>query len=67
VEKSRVISKGKLFWKKEWYSICSRHYIYNRNCNLCQTGSWRNVWVAWFDGWFYKKFKFYVPKSIWIR
>lgn len=31
-------------WKQEWYSICSRHLHRDNTCNLCQVGSWENVW-----------------------
>lgn len=32
--------KGKWFWKSQWYSICSKHYEYDENCNMCKHGSW---------------------------
>jgi hypothetical protein len=56
-----LISKGKLFWKKEWYSICSMHYLYNRNCELCRTGHWRNTWLAFIETFFYK-----VTPKLWM-
>ena len=37
-------TKGKLCWKYEWYSICSQHQEYNKDCEICNHGSWHNVW-----------------------
>jgi len=31
-------------WRYEWYSICSKHYHHKDTCNLCQAGSWVNVY-----------------------
>lgn len=31
-------------WKREWYSICSRHRHRDNTCDLCQVGSWKNIW-----------------------
>ena len=42
---NKLISKGKLFWKQEWS---------DRNCKLCQTGTWINVYRAWFEKLFYR-------------
>ena len=39
-----IMTKGKLWWKKEWYSICSRHQEYDKYCSICQCGTWENVW-----------------------
>lgn len=36
-------TKGKYFWKKGWYSICSMHRDENDDCQMCQTGRWVNV------------------------
>lgn len=36
--------KGSLFWKKRWYSICSMHREYDKDCNMCNAGTWNNVW-----------------------
>jgi len=37
-------SKGHLFWRKEFYSMCSKHQINNPDCSLCKNGRWCNVW-----------------------
>ena len=31
-------------WRKEWYSICSGHYLWNEECSICNVGRWVNVW-----------------------
>ena len=48
--------RGKGLKKQRWYSICSRHMIHDNNCNICNTGSWENVWMLAISGWFYKHF-----------
>jgi|AntAceMinimDraft_16_1070373.scaffolds.fasta_scaffold16553_3 hypothetical protein len=40
----KIREKGKFFWKKRWYSICSIHYEYNKECPMCNAGTWSNVW-----------------------
>lgn len=48
--------KGK-YWKKEiWFSFCSAHREYNKDCKACNHGSWRNVWGSKFEGVVYKLF-----------
>ena len=47
-------TKGKYFWKKEWYSICSLHMEYQENCPLCNKGQWINVTRHWFNKLLYK-------------
>jgi hypothetical protein len=39
-------TKGKFFWKKRWYSYCSRHHEHDYRCNLCDAGSWEYVWLV---------------------
>lgn len=36
--------KGKFFYKKRWFSLCSAHLQYNYECINCNTGTWKNVW-----------------------
>jgi len=48
--------KGKFFWKKKWYSICSMHYEYNKDCNMCRTGVWKNVWSSNISEWIFDNF-----------
>ena len=66
-------SKGKLFWRSEWYSICSMHYEYNKDCRACNAGSWENViltkissfvfdhfpnlWIIWANRKYFNKHK----------
>lgn len=45
--------RGKWFWKKRWYSICSAHKDHNKDCQLCKTGSWHNVWLGAIEGFFH--------------
>lgn len=39
-------TKGHLWWKKWWASICSMHGLEGPQveCNMCQSGTWVNVW-----------------------
>lgn len=25
---------------KQWYSFCSRHQIYDKDCKMCHSGTW---------------------------
>lgn len=45
--------KGKWIWKEKWYSICSIHMNYDKNCSMCTTGSWHNVWMLKINSWFH--------------
>lgn len=36
-------TKGKLFYKKEWYSICSLHKKPIPDCIMCNSGQWYNL------------------------
>ena len=38
------MTRGKLWWKDEWYSLCSAHQEYDKDCEICQHGRWTNVW-----------------------
>lgn len=31
-------------FRRDWYSICSMHSVYDLECNLCQKGHWHNAW-----------------------
>lgn len=37
--------KGILFWRERWFSICSAHQQYNKECSTCNVGTWTNVWL----------------------
>ena len=43
----RKNGKGKFFWKYNWFSVCSAHKIYDKNCSTCNVGSWCNVSETW--------------------
>jgi hypothetical protein len=45
--------QGKFFRKKRWFSICSKHRIYNKECDICQHGTWVNVWKNNISGYVY--------------
>lgn len=37
-------TRGRWFWRQEFYSICSHHMGRTEpGCDLCNTGHWRNV------------------------
>lgn len=48
--------KDKFLWKKEWYSICSIHRDYDKNCELCKTGSWHNIIITKISSFIYNKY-----------
>lgn len=35
--------RGKWFKKEVWFSFCSAHYHYDKDCRLCNSGTWNNV------------------------
>jgi len=41
------MKKGWGLWKKEWYSICSQHQQYNKDCYICHYGTWENCWITY--------------------
>jgi hypothetical protein len=47
------IFRGKGLKKQRWYSICSAHGNYNKDCNMCRTGSWENMRKLAIGGWFH--------------
>lgn len=55
-------TKGKFFWRKSWYSICSVHFNYKNDCGMCNAGSWHYDILSkidgiihdhWYSLWFY--------------
>ncbi len=48
--------KGKLFWKKRWYSICSTHADYQEDCPRCNVGGWHNMWLLSISNFFHTHF-----------
>lgn len=49
-------SRGHLFWKQEWYSICSMHHDYKEDCHICNAGTWENIILIKISGWFHDHF-----------
>ncbi len=37
-------TKGWGPWRRDWYSVCSRHRHFDPTCRLCSTGFWGNHW-----------------------
>ena len=35
--------RGKGLKKEVWFSFCSAHYHYNKDCKLCNSGNWHNL------------------------
>lgn len=35
--------RGKGLKKELWFSICSRHAVYDEDCKLCNTGRWEKI------------------------
>jgi hypothetical protein len=52
----KLKTKGKLFWKKEWYSICSIHRQYKEDCGMCNTGHYVNVWMNKISNFIFRNF-----------
>lgn len=50
----KLKTRGKLFYKQEWYSICSSHNYPEKDCECCNTGQWINVWKKRFGSAVYK-------------
>jgi hypothetical protein len=50
-DKSKV--QGRFFWKKRWYSFCSIHRDYRKDCHICNVGIWHNVWRTHISGLIY--------------
>ena len=56
------ITRGKLWWKEEWYSICSMHGgIHLKDCHMCNAGGWYNVWEHNFQVVLYR-----ISHKLWI-
>lgn len=54
--------KGFLFWKKRWYSLCSKHQTYDKDCYLCHTGTWENTWIIFIGNIIFK-----ISPDLWIH
>jgi hypothetical protein len=35
-------TKGRFIFKSTWYSFCSKHIDYDKNCHICESGVWQN-------------------------
>ena len=49
------MARGKQPWNCVWLSICSRHYKYQADCNLCNAGYWRNRTMQTLSHFIYKR------------
>jgi hypothetical protein len=58
----RIPERGRFFWKKRFFSICSVHSRWEPTCKVCKHGSWMNVWQWRFEGVIFKLW----PK-LWIK
>lgn len=47
-------SRGRLWWREEWYSICSAHRQTDDSCSACSHGVWVNVVDAAITKFFYR-------------
>ena len=64
----KLPTKGKYFWKKEWYSICSIHHQHNEKCEMCNTGNWHNVLLGNILNFLYYKINiFYKIWQLWQK
>lgn len=41
-------TRGKFLNKQIWFSICSSHREYNKDCHLCNIGNWHKFQVVTF-------------------
>lgn len=54
---------NEMLWnKKQWISLCSKHQEYKMECELCNSGSYVNVWKLRLDNIIYK-----VLPNLWIK
>lgn len=60
--KARIRTRGMLWWKEGWYSICSAHYHHDPQCNLCTKGVWLNSWQLK-----YNQILFKIDKGLWEK
>lgn len=53
--------RGRFLFKEQWYSICSMHANHDDDCELCNTGTWKNIYMSVFSSFVFKHFpKFWV-------
>ena len=45
--------RGKGLKKQRWYSICSIHGNFNKDCHICNTGMWHNMALIKIESWFH--------------
>ena len=56
----RLKSRGRWLFRQEFYSICSMHFESQDDCNMCNAGSWKNVYAVKLSHILYK-----VSPSLW--
>ena len=49
-------SKGRWFWRRDWYSVCSSHQRVRHDCARCRTGHWHYRWLRRIDGVIYQRY-----------
>jgi hypothetical protein len=54
-------SRGKGINREVWFSFCSKHHTYNKDCHTCNIGNWERVIVYKLNSLVYNLFP-----SLWI-
>lgn len=54
------MKKSKYKFLYRWYSICSHHYQYDENCDICNIGSWMFI-----PGLFLSKILYKISPKFW--
>lgn len=49
-------TRYKFIFKQTWYSICSMHGEFNKDCIRCNIGSWKNNILLWISTLIFMKF-----------
>lgn len=62
--------RGKYLNKERWVSICSAHREYNKDCKICNTGTWKNILVMNISSFIYKRapklWKWCIKKGLFV-
>ena len=51
--KEGLTFRGKGLRKQRWYSLCSAHPNHDKDCSMCQTGMWHNIYLNKIETWFH--------------
>lgn len=62
-------TKGWGPFKSIWLSICSRHYVHDPKCSMCQAGGWYNVTIGIIEAiiWKWRPFALWFFNTRFIR